>query len=479
MAYECFLSLDIGTSFCKAVLYTPSGEIREEVSVPCEVSTPIAGWIEQAPESWITASRTAMKAVCARTHCQVKGIGLSGRMGTILHLDSRYRPLSTAILYADTRGASYRVELMERGLVNTLGVSLLNILPKIMWMRTNRPDLFQQTRVVCGAKDYVGLWLTGILATDYSNGPGGTDWPEEIALTGISPELFPPLLPPTATLGGLMRTRAEEIGLPTGTPVIIGASDGACANIGTGAFVPGSACLSLSTTGVIRLATSDSPEPSQIASLGGFCYPLSTDIWLWGGLVSVAGAALAWLADICGDSVSIERLSREAADAPLGSAGLLFLPYLQGMQSPQFRPDIRGMFHNLALMHKRHHLARAVMEGVAYSIRAVADALKCLSGPISSWSLTGGAARDKLWRQIIADVLELPLIYRMDGSPLGAAMLAACGVGTYGQLDEAAACMLQKGEKITPSPDAVQYATHYAHFRNAIGLEEQLIHAPS
>jgi sugar (pentulose or hexulose) kinase len=345
----------------------------------------------------------------------------------------------------------------------------------MMWMRDCRPDVVRSAAYVCGAKDALGLWLTGEYATDFSNGPLGTAWPPLVAeLAGVASDALPPVVEPTAILGKVCPTAADETGLAAGIPVVVGASDGACANLGVGAYRSGSGCLSLSTTGVVRLVRETPPPVRPLAALGGFGYRLDADTWLWGGVVTAAGAALGWLRGLFeGFDMTVERLAQEAASAPPGSAGLLFQPYLQGMYSPEYRPDERAAFTGLAMVHTRPHLARAVLEGVAYSIRAVVEALEALEahgGGVDTWYVTGGSARSDLWCSILADVLGVELYRREGGTSLGAAMLAACGSFLYPTIQAAGDAMAGPGETISLSSATTEYADLYDAFCQAVGL---------
>jgi sugar (pentulose or hexulose) kinase len=336
----------------------------------------------------------------------------------------------------------------------------------MMWMRDHHPGVVGAARRVGGAKEFLGAWLTGTFAVDFSNGPSLAGWPDlYLELAGLPPQVLPPIRSPLTVLGSLRAEVADQLGLAATTPVILGASDGACANLGVGASVPGAACLSLSTTGVVRLAGATAPDQRTLAGIGGFAWLLEAQLWLWGALVTTAGAALSWLhALLDRPGLSLEALAQEAESVEAGSNGLTFRPYLQGMQAPAYRPWLTGSFDGLTLAHRSPHLARAVMEGVAYSVRAVVDALTQVGATISRWALTGGSAQSAVWRQIVADVLGVELSYQRGGTLLGAAMLAACGCGIYPDLGQAQHAMLEPGSRVVPGAAMPVYQTLYEAF---------------
>lgn len=470
---ECLLGLDLGTTHCKATVYDLSGRAMGEAVVPIERDTRTPGATNQHPDDWITACERVISAVMQQTAAPIGAIGLSSRMGSLVYLDDKERPLSPATLYVDTRGARHREELIEAGLVDVLGLNLLSIVPRMIWMRECHREVIGAAARVCGGKDFIGAWLTGVYATDFSSGPGLGPWPEIVSeLSGLREDALPPVVPPTTLLGSLRPSIAGRLGLRPRTRVVIGASDGACANLGVGAINPDSACISLSTTGVVRVASGKQPPLAPLARMSGFAYPLDQNLWFSGGVVTTAGAALSWVRTLVG-AATFDEMAAEASLIPPGSEGLLFTPYLQGMYSPEYRPAARGELRGLRLSHSRSHLIRSVMEGVAYSVRAIMDALGISGADESYAALTGGAARSPLWRQITADVLGRDLSYHADGTSLGAAMLAGVGVGAYRNIREAQAAMVKAGLPVSVGPAVSAYEQQYQCFREVVNLKGQ------
>ncbi len=468
---KCLLGLDLGTTHCKATVYDVDGRPVSEALAPIEADTRRPGTTEQHPDDWIAACERVISLVAHESRVPIGAVGLSSRMGSLVYLDDNDRPLVPATLYVDARGAHHRRALIEGGQVETLGLNLLNTVPRMIWMREHRPEILRATARVCGAKDFIGAWLTGVYATDFSSGPGLGPWPDIVSdMAGLRPGALPPVVPSTTVLGSIRPSIAGDIGLHSSTLVVIGASDGACANLGVGAIDPDDVCISLSTTGVVRVASGSQPHLVPLARMSGFAYPLDQNIWFSGGVVTTAGAALSWLQMMLGIE-TFDEMMAEAAAIPAGSDGLMFAPYLQGMYSPEYRPHEHGEFRGLRLIHRRPHLIRSVMEGVVYSVRAVMDALGIHGTTVPYAALTGGAVRSPLWRQITADVLACDLNYHADGTSLGAAMLAGIGVGAYHGIQEAQAAMGMPGIAVNVGPAVTAYKQQYQRFREVVNLK--------
>lgn len=468
---ECLLGLDLGTTHCKATVYDVDGRAVGNAMAPISGDTRRPGGTQQNPTDWISACERVIKAAVTQNRAPIRAIGLSSRMGSLVYLDGNNQPLTPATLYVDAGAARHRAELIQAGLVDVLGLNLLSTVPRMILMRESRPELVRATVRVCGAKDYVGAWLTGVYATDFSSGPGLDPWPEIVyELAGLQDDALPAVVPPTTVLGSLRSSVAKRLGLSRATQVVIGASDGACANIGVGAVSPNDTCISLSTTGAVRIASAEPPNLGPLAEMSGFAYPFDQHLWFSGGAVTTAGTALSWLQMLV-SAETLDEMTAEASLIPAGSDGLLFTPYLQGMYSPEYRPDEYGEIRGLRLSHRRPHLSRSLMEGVAYSVRAVTDALGIRHADVPFAALTGGAARSSLWRQITADVLGCSLTYHADGTSLGAAMLASVGVGAFRSIAEAQVAMVEPGSLVCAGPAAAAYEDAYQQFREVVGLK--------
>jgi len=460
--------VDLGTSGLKAVALNLGGRKVAEVRSPYPLLTPRPGWTEQRPEDWTRALQEALiRLAQALEGHRVVGIGLSGQMHGAVFLDREGRPLLPAPLWNDQRTAE-EVALIEEAipraeLIRRTGNPAITgfQLPKVLWLKRNHPEVFPRVHKVLLPKDYVGHLLTGVYATEPSDasGVGALDlksrtWDVDLLKAlGLSPELFPEVGPSERVIGGLRSEWAQATGLPEGTPVVAGAGDNAAAALGLGVsrHRPGVGSISLGTSGVIFLPL-DAPSPDPEGRVHLFCHA-DGGYHLLGVTLNAAGS-LQWLLDRAFPGVDLEVLLREAEAAPLGSEGLFFLPFLSGERSPYLNPYLRGAWVGLSLAHGREHLVRAVLEGVAFSLRAVLEVMRPLAFP-DRLLATGGGARSDLWLSLLGGALEVPLfrVAREEGAARGAAILAMVGAGVYPSLEEALQAT-QLPESPAPPPTA-------------------------
>ncbi len=333
------------------------------------------------------------------------------------------------------------------------------------------PDLGIKIRAILPVKDYINFCLTGNQTTD-AGSAGCLAWPpasefglDEIRLPGISGS--------ETRLGDVAR---PDLAVEPGTPVFVGSHDGVCANIGAGMVMQDQGCVTLGTTGVIRINTVGPVFPDE--SLNTFTYPFPGGLWTSGADALGTGAAVVWAARMLGlfdgrpeqFSSALETLDGLAASAPAGSEGALFLPYLEGMVSPRSRLDARGAFIGLTSRHMAPHVARAVMEGSGLALRMLSDALANRRVQAHTLTLTGGGSKSKVWPQIVADVLERPLLIAApEASARGAAMLGAIGLGWYDDLHQTARGMTSHVGVITPEERyRAVYRSAYTRFAGLV-----------
>jgi gluconokinase len=333
-----------------------------------------------------------------------------------------------------------------------------------------------------GLKDYV-LWrLTGQLVTELSSASGTglldlatRSWsPAALELAGISADRLPPVLPTTAALG-LSADVAAQVGLPAGTPVVLGAGDGPLGNLGTGAGTPGVAGLSLGTGGAVRMVVREPPADPDAAL---FCYALTDDVWVVGGAVSNGGIVVRWagnalapdLRGVPGGPTGDEQLLDLAARVPAGSDGLVMLPYLLSERAPLWDPDLPGAYLGLRREHTRGHLVRAAVEGVCLQLSTIMDRIDRIE-PVTSVRVTGGVFRSSLWRDVLAAVLDRPLLSVGDaeGSALGAAALGLHALGRSPRLEDAVALLVPPEAVVTEHVQAdASLVTVYVRARTAV-----------
>jgi len=477
-----YLGIDVGTTAVKAVVVAESGTVLGEEEAALTVSTPRPGLSEQNPEDWWEACVAATRAACAAlpSDAGISGIGLSGQMHTAVFLDAEDRVLRPAILWNDVRTTAQCRLITERvgsrGLRRLVGNPALEgfTAPKILWLRENEPDNFRRVRTVLLPKDYVRLRLTGERATEPSDAAGmllfdirRTRWSDEMLdLLDLDRAILPRVAGSAEVSGRLTAGAADEMGLRQGVPVVGGGADNAAAAVGAGVVVPGTLLVSTGTSGTV-VAPVARPRVDPRMRVHAMNHA-AEGTWYLMGVVLSAGAALAWfrraLAAHGGPPPAYDELVAEAGAVPPGAEGLTFLPYLTGERTPHADATARGVFFGLHAGHTRGHLVRAVLEGVSFALRDSLDLVRKLGVDAREAIAVGGGARSPAWRQIQADIFEMPLVTvgPAGGAPHGAAMLAAAGTGAFRTVAEAAEAWLSVTGRTEPRPDtfAVYRAGH-------------------
>jgi xylulokinase len=345
--------------------------------------------------------------------------------------------------------------------------------PKILWVRENEPEVFAQTRHILLPKDYVRFKLTGEYATDRA-GAAGTllldiktrDWsPEVLEALEIPAEWLPPTHEGPEVTGHISADAAQATGLKAGTPVVGGGGDQAAQATGVGAVQPGIVALTLGTSGVV-FASTDRPFIEPEGRLHAFCHA-APDRWHLMGVMLSAAGSLRWYRDTLTPGMDYDELLAPAAQVPPGSEGLLFLPYLTGERTPHPDPLARGAFVGLTVRHTQAHLVRAVLEGVAFGLRDSFELIKAAGlAHITQVRISGGGARSPLWRQVLANVLnvELVTVNTTEGAAYGAALLAGVAPesGVWPAVDAACQAAVRQTGSTSPQPDTVsKYKVHY------------------
>lgn len=460
------LGLDIGTSGVKGILVRKDGEILATHGSEYELQTPQPGWAEQDPESWWLAVRLVCQALVKKASIRpsaIKGIGLSGQMHGSVFLDEKGHSIRPCILWCDGRTGKECREIVEHFGQERLNRLTCNTalagftLPKILWLRKNEPEHWSKTRHILLPKDYIRYCLTGRYAAEVSDAAGslmfdvaGRAWSSELLRElDLSPDLLPECFESTDVCGEVTSEAANLTGLAPGTPVVGGGADNTCGAIGTGVIREGQVLASLGTSGVVfSPSTAVRFDPAQ--RIHFFCHSVP-GLWYLMGCMLSAGNSLRWFRDrLGGEEIAEGRakgvdpyvlLSAQAGQTPLGSEGLIFLPYLMGERSPHGDPDARGAFVGLTARHTKGHLVRSVMEGVAFGMGDMLEIMRELGVPAERVRATGGGARSPLWRQILADSLgaAVETIASDEGPALGAAVIAGVGAKVYSGFEEATA----------------------------------------
>jgi len=457
MAKRLFLGIDVSTTGAKALLVDEEGVVVASATTPVSLQNPKPLWSEQDPHEWWAGTRASIRQALASAGASGKDVatvGLTGQMHGLVLLDAQRKVLRPAILWNDQRTARECDEIRSRmggrdALVRTTGNDALTgfTAPKILWVRNNEPAIYDKARLVLLPKDFVRLRLTGVAAMDKADGSGTLlfdlakrSWSEEVLRKlDIPAEWLPPTFEGPEVTGQVTAEAAAETGLAAGTPVVAGGGDQAAGAVGAGAVAPGVVALTLGTSGVVFASTAK-PLVEPQGRLHAFCHALP-GTWHFMGVTLSAAGSLQWYRDTLSPGQSFDALVAEAEQAPAGSEGLLFLPYLSGERTPYPDPLARGSFVGLTLRHGRGHMTRAVLEGVAFSMRDCFGLLgEAGLGAIGEVRVAGGGAKSPLWRKICASVLgvDLVTVNSTEGGAFGAALLAGVAAGAWA--DVAAAC---------------------------------------
>lgn len=494
MADTLLLGLDVSTTGVKALLVDERGRVVASATVPHASSSPQPLWSEQRPEDWWDGAVAAIRAALAEAgaaHGEVQAVGLTGQMHGMVALDEAGAVLRPAILWNDQRTAAECDEIRERvgreRLIAMTGNDALTgfTAPKILWTRRHEPEVYARIRHILLPKDYLRLRLTGEYAMDKADGSGTLlfdlarrDWSHEVIdALAFSRHWFPPTFEGSETTGAVTAEAAALTGLPAGIPVVAGGGDQAAQAVGVGAVKPGVLALTLGTSGVI-FATTDSPVIEPEGRLHAFCHAVPDRWHLMGVMLSAAGS-LQWLRDTLAPGVPFDDLVSEAATAPVGSDGLLFLPYLTGERTPYPDPLARGAWIGLTARHTRAHLTRATLEGVAFGLRDMLGLMREAGLPVPDRArVSGGGARGPLWRSIIASALNitLDLPTSTEGAAYGAALLAGVGAGVWPDVDAAAATIGVTPGAEPVASDTARYDALYERYHSLYGTLAPTFH---
>jgi xylulokinase len=482
------IGVDVGTSGTRALAVTTEGELVAEATRAHELLTPRPGWTEQDPAQWWEATRSVLAEIAAAAGDEVVGLGLTGQMHGSVFLDAGGEVIRPALLWNDQRTAAECDEITQRvgeeRLLELAGNPALTGFqaPKILWLARHEPDAYARVASVLLPKDYVRLRLTGERATDASDAAGtllldvrARDWSAEILdALEIPREWMPAVYEGPEVTGTLFDDLADELGLPRGLPVAAGGGDNAAAAVGVGVVREGALSSSIGTSGVI-FAHRDAFAPDPSGRVHAFCHAVP-GAWHLMSVTLSAGGSLSWWRDVAGGE--FDALVGAASAVEPGSEGLVFLPYLTGERTPHLDPSARGGFVGLTVRHGRAHLTRAVMEGVAFSMRDGLEIMRGLGTPDDDIRAVGGGARSPLWLQLQADVYGRPIRRTLidEGPAYGAALLAGVAAGAFADVEEAGTRVRLREEVVEPDPERARrydelheiYAALYPALREAM-----------
>jgi xylulokinase len=479
-----FIGIDSSTTATKALLMDEKGQVVAVSATTYGFETPYPLWSEQHPDLWWDGAVKSIQGVLAQSGIDgtaVRGIGLTGQMHGLVLLDGDGNVLRPSILWNDQRTQAQcdeiRNQLGKERLIQLTGNDALTgfTAPKILWVREHEPEIYAKVAHILLPKDYVRYRLTGEFATDKA-GAAGTllldvqtrDWSTDVlAALEIDASWLPPTFEGTAVTGTLSPSVAEMTGLAAGIPVVGGGGDQAAQAVGVGAVESGIVALTLGTSGVV-FASADEPIVEPDGRLHAFCHAVPQKWHLMGVMLSAAGS-LRWFRDTLAADMDFDEVVNKAGDVPAGCEGLLFLPYLTGERTPYPDPLARGAFIGLTVRHTWAHMARSVLEGVAFGLRDSFELMKNAGlGSISQVRISGGGAKSPLWRQIMADVLraELVTVNTEEGAAYGAALLSAAGTGFYADITEACKAIVHVTDRTEPGANQAIYQKIYPLYRS-------------
>lgn len=488
-----YLGIDVGTSGTKTLAMDGSGKILASATAEYPIYHPKPGWSEQHPADWWEAVALTIRQVMKKGKLKktdVAGIGLSGQMHGSVFLNKKHEVIRPALLWNDQRTAAECAEIEKRAggrrkLIDMVANPALTgfTAPKILWLRKNEPKRFDSVRKVLLPKDYIRFQLTGEFATEVSDASGtllldvrkrawSTALLSKLELDG---DLLPTCHESEEVTGRLTVAAAQQVGLAEGTPVVGGGGDQAAGAVGNGIVQAGVISATLGTSGVV-FAHSDSVQIDPEGRLHTFCHAVRGR-WHQMGVVLSAAGSLQWYRNQVVPEIiarakkakadPYDLLTQQAAEVPIGSEGLYFLPYLTGERTPHADPNARAAWIGLTPRHGQPQMVRALLEGVTYAMRDSLELIRGLGVPIEEIRASGGGSRSEFWRQMQADVYGAPVvtINASEGPAFGVALLAAVGTGAYDRIEQACAATIKRVSTTKPKRSAVDaYNRRYPVF---------------
>ena len=483
---KLLLGIDYGTGGCKVTVLDESGRFVGEASTEFATYHDHPGWSEQEPADWWTALCESLKKLAAKG-VDLKSIvacALDGSTHNAVLLDAGMKPVRRTIMWTDQR-ATAECEALKSGWGEKVFSTCFQMpaptwtLPQMMWLKANEPAMLKRTEHVLFVKDYVRYLLTGKAATDYIEAQGTLffdmrkmTWdPELVALSGLKMSSLPEIIKPTDVVGTITKESAAATGLSESCAVVCGSSDSAVEDYGAGAVEPGDLIIKLATAGNVNSMTAAAhPHPKTLTYshiVPGMWYSVSA--------TNAAALCMRWLRDAfystaVGDSNTqtlkhsnnlYQVMDKEAQGSPIGANGVFFHPYLQGERCPYWDANLRASFTGVSISSTRGDFCRALMEGVAFSLRDCYRTLEEMRLPVKRIFLIGGGARSKLWSEIVCNVFNRPVAVPTPGdASFGACLLAGTGIGVFADVKEAVAKCLHLSRTIKPDPSTAAAYDH-------------------
>lgn len=467
------LGIDLGTGSLKGIVFNTKGEVVGSAAADYPLINPAPGYSEQAPKDWIRACEKVMSTLSSEVphlKCELAGISFSGQMHSLVLLDQNYEVLRNSILWNDVRTTKQCEQIMTE-----FGDEILDItgnialegftLPKILWVQQNEPELWDKVAHILLPKDYLRYYLTGNLHMDYSDAAGtllfdleNKSWSTPIMdHFNIKEELLPPLLPSTGYVGTLSDEIKERFSFQKEIKVFAGGADNACSAIGAGIVNDQVALASVGTSGVF-LSLENKPLQNYQGKLHLFHHATEDDYYSM-GVTLAAGNSLDWFKNTFAKNMSYNDLLDPISEISPGANGLLFTPYIVGERTPYVDSDIRGSFIGIDTSHRLEHFARAVLEGITFSLRQSQELMTEITDRQFDRIISvGGGARNQDWLEMQANVFDTPVVTLSaeEGPGAGAAMIAAVGLGWFKNFEECAEVFVNYSSPIYPSDEQVE-----------------------
>jgi len=474
-----YLGIDVGTGGTRALVMDAQGQVIASASAEHQnFASPRPGWAEQDPRDWWQACGAAVRKALQTSGIRPEDIacvGFSGQMHGAVLLDAADEVVRSALIWCDQRSEAQCVELekifgRDTLIKLTCNPPLTNFtVTKFLWVREIEPQNWERVKHVMLPKDYVRFRLTGERAIDMADASGtllldvaNRRWSKEVlAKTEIDEKLLPALFESPEVCGKVSAAGAEATGLRPGTPVVAGAGDQAAGAVGMGIARVGAVSATIGTSGVV-FASTDRPAMDPAGRLHTFCHAIPGR-WHVMGVTQAAGLSLRWYRDnFAAASPGVQKkdgrdpydvFAEEAVSAPSGSEGAIWAPYLMGERTPHLDPNARGALVGLTASHTRAHVIRAIMEGVAFSLKDTFTIFEEMKVPVTAIRLGGGGARSPLWRQIQADVYghEVEIVAAEEGAAHGAAILAGTGAKEWSSVEQACDAIVRVAKRVTPN----------------------------
>jgi xylulokinase len=488
------IGCDVGSQGTNAALYAADGELVASAYEAYDLSFPHPGWAEQDPDLWVGAlERTVTKLVAEAPEGRsaIKGLSFGSQLDGMVVCDRAGRPLRPAMIWMDRRAEAQSAALAERmppsefyGLVGA-NLDSSHAMFKALWVRDEEPELWKDAGWLMSPGTYALRAASGVTAVDYSNAsslalldPRTREWSGEVLeAAGLDAEMLPELAAGTQEVGTVTAAFANATGLSPETIVAVGCGDEMAATLGAGVFAPGEVCDVVGTAEPVCAA---SAEPKEDPTMLVECHPhADPDAWLLENPGFVSGGNLRWwrdqfapeerTAEAEGRGDAYDLLSQEAANVPPGAEGLVFLPCMQGAMAPEWNGAARGTFFGLTLAHTREHMTRAILEGSAFALRDILEAMGNAGLEVRRLTIVGGGAKGPLWRQIKADVTGLPVRIptSVETTATGAAILAAVGSGVHATVADAVRAFVSyRPDEHEPDPQTREvYDEAYRRYR--------------